>query len=73
MVITVWRVKERRVDLQSGYDGPREASWALQSKHAEWIIHRELCVYLILCQILRVFQANRKGGVWAEEGRAQRS
>lgn len=48
--------------MQSGYDGPREASWAVQSKHAEWIIHTELCVYLIPCQILRVFQANRKGG-----------
>lgn len=31
----------------------------------------EFCVCLILCQTLRVFQANRTGGVEAEEGRAQ--
>lgn len=46
--------------MQSGYSGPREAGWASQSKHAEWITYIEFCVHLILCQMLRVFQANRK-------------
>lgn len=54
--------------MESEFYVRREGGWPLQGRLAGWITYIEFCVCLILCQTLRVFQANRTG-VEAEEGR----
>lgn len=57
--------------MESEFYVPREGGRPLQGRLAGWIMYIEFCVCLILCQTLRVFQANRTGGVEVGEGRAQ--